>query len=103
MLHFSLNADKTPAQLPVEPGPADAISSLKFSPRADSNRFLVSSWDKNVYLYELDPAAREQKAKLLGTFEHRAPVLDACFGENDDVIYSAGLDWDVRRYGCKMR
>jgi cell cycle arrest protein BUB3 len=33
---------------------------------------------------------------LLQTFEHRAPVLDVCFGASDEEFYSAGLDWDVR-------
>lgn len=30
-------------------------------------------------------------------FEHRAPVLDVCFGEGEEEAFSAGLDWDVRR------
>lgn len=56
-------------------------------------RLLVASWDKNVYLYELEGTS----SKLLQTFEHRAPVLDVCWGENEDEAFSAGLDYDVRR------
>ena len=37
---------------------------------------------------------------LLKKFEHRAPVLDVCFGKNDEVAYSAGLDYDVKRSVC---
>lgn len=36
-------------------------------------------------------------------FEHRAPVLDVCWGGEEgqegegEEVYSTGLDWDVRR------
>ncbi|PLB35620.1 WD40 repeat domain-containing protein [Aspergillus candidus] len=78
--------------------PTDAISALKFSPEPESTRVVVSSWDKNVYLYELrDENGNIGEGKMLQKFEHRAPVLDVCFGANEDEIYTAGLDWDVRR------
>lgn len=78
--------------------PTDAISALKFSPEPDSTRIVVSSWDKNVYLYDLrDENGAVGEGKLLQKFEHRAPVLDVCFGANEDEIYTAGLDWDVRK------
>lgn len=72
--------------------PNDAISSLVFSTDTP-NRLLVSSWDKNVYLYELVDGADE--AKLVNTYEHRAPVLDVCFGANRDEAFTAGLDRQV--------
>lgn len=82
----------------VSSPPADAISSLKFSPVPVSTRFAASSWDKNVYLYDLkDENGQAGEGKLLQKFEHRAPVLDVCFGENEDELYTAGLDWDVRK------
>ncbi|KAF7154971.1 hypothetical protein CNMCM5623_003229 [Aspergillus felis] len=85
-------------QFTVANPPTDAISALKFSPDPNSTRIVVSSWDKNVYLYDLrDENGNVGEGKLLQKFEHRAPVLDACFGENEDVIYTAGLDWDVRK------
>ncbi|KAJ5916797.1 Mitotic checkpoint protein BUB3.2 [Penicillium tannophilum] len=78
--------------------PTDAISALKFSPEPDSTRIVVSSWDKNVYVYDLrDENGQVGEGKLLQKFEHRAPVLDVCFGENENEIYTAGLDWDVRK------
>jgi cell cycle arrest protein BUB3 len=52
-----------------------------------------------VYLYTLGPGkgSPDQKTcSLVQKFEHRAPVLDVCFGESDDEFYSAGIDWDVR-------
>ena len=47
-----------------------------------------------MYLYELSGAS----SQLLQTFEHRAPVLDVCWGAREDEAYTAGLDWDIRRY-----
>lgn len=74
--------------------PSDAISALRFSPHANSNKFAVAAWDKHVYLYEL---VSSKECNQIGKFEHRAPVLDVCFGRDDSEIYSACLDWDVRR------
>jgi len=74
--------------------PNDAISALVFSPDSPS-RLLVSSWDKNVYLYEVVEGADE--AKLVNTYEHRAPVLGVCFGANRDEAFTAGLDRQVMR------
>ncbi|KAM0803078.1 nuclear pore complex subunit [Usnea florida] len=71
--------------------PTDAISAIQFAPT--SLRLLVASWDKHAYLYDTSTTG----GQLLNKFEHRAPVLDACFGENDEEAYTAGLDWDVRR------
>ena len=47
-----------------------------------------------MYLYEIVGSV----GNLLQRFEHRAPVLDVCWGKDQQVAYSAGLDWDVRKY-----
>ncbi|PYH96636.1 nuclear pore complex subunit [Aspergillus ellipticus CBS 707.79] len=86
------------SQFTVASPPTDAISALKFSPDPESTRIVVSSWDKNVYLYDLrDENGAVGEGKLLQKFEHRAPVLDVCFGATEEEIYTAGLDWDVRK------
>lgn len=78
--------------------PSDVISAVQFSPEPESTRFVVSSWDKNVYLYDLrDENGTIGEGKLIQKFEHRAPVLDVCFGQNEDELYTAGLDWDVKK------
>ncbi|KAK4041158.1 WD40-repeat-containing domain protein [Parachaetomium inaequale] len=82
------------AQFEAAQPPKDAISSLVFSPFA-SRRMLVSSWDKNVYLYEVADGAEE--ANLVGTFTHRAPVMDVCFGADDNEAFLAGMDHQVNR------
>jgi cell cycle arrest protein BUB3 len=48
-----------------------------------------------VYLYEVADGAEE--ANLVGTFKHRAPVLDVCFGSSPDEAYTAGMDRRVMR------
>ncbi|KAL8906500.1 MAG: hypothetical protein Q9207_001986 [Kuettlingeria erythrocarpa] len=78
------------AQYELSDPPSDAISAIKFAP--GSLRLLVSSWDKNVYLYDTSQSG----GQLLRKFELRAPVLDVCFGESEDDAYLAGLDYDVR-------
>ncbi|KAL1839785.1 hypothetical protein VTJ49DRAFT_1159 [Mycothermus thermophilus] len=81
-------------QFEVAQPPQDAISALAFGP-GTSRRLLVSSWDKNVYLYEVSNNADE--ATLVRTFEHRAPVLDVCFGASPDEAYTAGIDHQVKK------
>jgi cell cycle arrest protein BUB3 len=49
-----------------------------------------------VYLYEVADGAEE--ANLVGTFEHRAPVLDVCFGASPDEAFTAGMDRQVKRF-----
>jgi cell cycle arrest protein BUB3 len=76
----------------LSPQPSDVISSITFS--QNSQRLLVASWDKHVYLYDVLASPGQQ---LVRKFEHRAPVLDACFGDDESSAYTAGLDWTVRR------
>ncbi|KAI0132672.1 WD40-repeat-containing domain protein [Xylariales sp. AK1849] len=80
--------------------PNDAISSLVFAPESPT-RLLVSSWDKNVYLYDTHTDSEGGHGTLLQTFEHRAPVMDVCFGADDDEAFSAGMDWTVRKIDLK--
>ncbi|KAF3044908.1 hypothetical protein E8E11_003420 [Didymella keratinophila] len=81
------------SQFELAQNPTEPISKVTFSPRTPT-RLLVSSWDRHVYLYDTHG---EPGGKLLQKFEHRAPVLDVCFGRDDNEAFSAGLDWEVRR------
>ncbi|RYP26466.1 hypothetical protein DL767_008028 [Monosporascus sp. MG133] len=83
------------SQFELAQPPNDAISSLVFAPES-STRLLVSSWDKNVYLYDTQGEGEGGHGSLIRTFEHRAPVMDVCFGANDNEAFSAGLDWQVK-------
>lgn len=81
--------------------PDDAVSRVVFAPES-STRLLASSWDKNVYLYEIDDGDAAS-ASLVRQFEHRAPVLDVCFGASDNEAFTAGMDHRVMRYVNDMR
>ncbi|KAJ9149048.1 Mitotic checkpoint protein BUB3.2 [Pleurostoma richardsiae] len=82
-------------QFEVAQPPDDAVSRVVFA-RESPTKLLVSSWDRNVYLYEIQDGD-EPTANLVRKFEHRAPVLDVCFGANDNEAFSAGMDWQVKR------
>jgi len=80
-------------QFELKSPPSDAISAVRFAP-GSSTKLLVSSWDRHVYLYDTHAVPDGQ---LIRSFEHRAPVLDVCFGEDENEAFTASLDWDVRR------
>ncbi|KAI9842100.1 MAG: hypothetical protein M1837_007461 [Sclerophora amabilis] len=80
-------------QIELASPPSDAISAVKFAP-GSSTKLLVSSWDKSVYLYDI---LAQEGGLLIQSFEHRAPVLDVCFGADDKEAFTGGLDWDVRK------
>lgn len=96
-------AEKATTQFELSQPPSDAISAVRFAPESPT-RLVVSSWDKHVYLYDTQVEKTEggklpaTGGTLLKKFEHRAPVLDVCFGADDNEIFSAGMDWDVKRY-----
>ncbi|KAG5981503.1 hypothetical protein E4U55_002880 [Claviceps digitariae] len=81
-------------QFELSPPPGDAVSAVAFAP-TDSSKLLVSSWDKNVYCYKV--AGGDAQGTLTNTYEHRAPVLDVCFGANDNEAFTASIDWTVSR------
>ncbi|RCI10408.1 hypothetical protein L249_4355 [Ophiocordyceps polyrhachis-furcata BCC 54312] len=81
-------------QYELSPPPGDAVSSLAFAP-GSVTKLLVAAWDTKVYSYDI--AGGPDETHLIKTYEHRAPVLDVCFGASDDEAFSAGLDWGVNR------
>ena len=82
-------------QYELQPPPEDTVSALAFAP--NSSELLVSSWNRNVILYEV--TGQDGQAALKKSYPHNAPVLDVCYGADDKVAYSAGMDWQVNRYG----
>ena len=81
-------------QYELSPAPTDAVSSIAFAP-SSGTKLLVSSWDKKVYCYDL--AGGPGETTLVTTYEHRAPVLDVCFGASDNEAFTAGMDWAVNK------
>ena len=82
-------------QYELQPSPEDTVSALAFAP--SSGELLVSSWNRSVLRYEVN--GHDGQAALKQTYPHNAPVLDVCYGADDKVAYSAGMDWQVNRYG----
>ncbi|KAF4555638.1 WD domain-containing protein 28 [Elsinoe fawcettii] len=83
------------AQYELAEPPKDIISAVKYAP-GSSTRLLVSSWDRKIYLYETpSPNGSSDDEYLIISIEHRAPVLDVCFGADENTAFSAGLDRDV--------
>ncbi len=88
---------RSPAsQFELAQPPNDAISALAFAPGSPT-RLLASSWDKHVYLYDTQGESEAGHGSLIRTFEHGAPVMDVCFGADDNEAFSAGMDWQVKR------
>lgn len=85
-------------QYELSPPPGDAVSALAFAPDAPT-KLLVSSWDKKLYSYDV----AHPESSLLQTYDHRAPVLDVCFGDNGSEAFTAGMDWVVNRYDIEAR
>lgn len=80
-------------QYELSPPPGDAVSAIAFAPTS-ATKLLVSSWDKNLYSYDISNGAGDN---LVNTYQHQAPVLDVCFGDDDNEAFTAGMDWAVNR------
>ncbi|KAI5362777.1 putative WD40/YVTN repeat-like-containing domain superfamily [Septoria linicola] len=76
--------------------PTDVISSVVFSP--DSNTLVVSSWDKDRAILIYRRSESSAPFELSSTIAANGPVLDLCFGANDDDVYAVGLDQSTARY-----
>lgn len=74
--------------LPFENLIGDAVSSIRFAPL--SNNLLISSWDSNLRLYDVDGSLLRLEAPS------QAGLLDCCF-QNESLAFSAGSDGCIRR------
>ncbi|GJN69593.1 hypothetical protein PCL_02173 [Purpureocillium lilacinum] len=81
-------------QYELSPPPGDAVSAVAFAP-VSPTKLLVASWDKKVYSYDVSGGADENS--LSNTYEFRAPVLDVCFGADDNEAFTGTVDWGVNR------
>lgn len=52
-------------------------------------------------MYQYD--VKQGESNLGRTYDHRAPVLDVCFGSNDSEAFTAGMDWAVNRCGQSFK
>lgn len=77
------------------PPPGDAISAIRYAPNSPT-RLLVASWDRNLYLYDTH-GGDAGTGTLIQKYNHRSPILDVCFGEDDNVAFTAGVDNQVKK------
>ncbi|KAK5110687.1 hypothetical protein LTR85_000748 [Meristemomyces frigidus] len=81
------------AQYELDNPPSDAISSVSFS--ASGNKLAVGSWDRTVSIYRRAESGEAPFIRETGA-QCRAPVLDVCWGADEETLYCVGLDQDVR-------
>ncbi|XP_051122097.1 mitotic checkpoint protein BUB3.3 [Andrographis paniculata] len=72
----------------------DAISRIRFASR--SNNLLISSWDSNLRLYDVDKSELRLEAPSGG-----AALLDCCFG-SESMAISANSDGSITRYDMHL-
>jgi len=72
----------------LHPAPSDGITSMNI---LENRYLLVSSWDSNVHLYDLNSRS------LKTSYQHKAAVLDSSFFDRNN-FYSGGLDKTVKHY-----
>ena len=87
------------SEFQLKEAPTDGISSLKFSPKNsishhEQNLLLVSSWDSQVRLYDID----DNQLKASYKNKSLAAVLDCCFGGDSSHCFSGGLDNTLYAY-----
>ncbi|KAH1261107.1 Mitotic checkpoint protein BUB3.3 [Glycine max] len=78
------------SELELEKEFGDAISRTRFAPH--SNNLLISSWDSNLRLYDVDASLLRLQAPS------QAPLLDCCF-QDDAVAFAAASDGLIRSAG----
>jgi len=73
--------------------PTDGVSSLSWSPNA--NLLVATSWDNQVRCWEVSPQG-QSAAKVATT--HEKPVLCSCWNATGDVVFSGGVDNQVKMW-----
>ncbi|KAK4544875.1 hypothetical protein LTR36_003779 [Oleoguttula mirabilis] len=81
------------AQHELDNPPSDAISSVSFS--SSGTKLAVGSWDRTVSIYQRAESGETPFIRQTGV-QCRAPVLDVCWGADEETLYCVGLDQDVR-------
>ncbi|KAF2299106.1 hypothetical protein GH714_030646 [Hevea brasiliensis] len=82
---FQMNGVELPFENPI----GDAVSRIRFAPL--SNNLLISSWDSNLRLYDVDGSLLRLEAPS------QAGLLDCCY-QSESMAFSAGSDGGIRRY-----
>ena len=84
------NGDSNKSEFRLKDAPDDGISSVRFGPNS-SQFLLVSSWDKNVRLYDV------QSNTLRVKYAHQRPVLSCAF-QDPIHVWSGCLDGKLKSF-----
>ncbi|CAI5760532.1 unnamed protein product [Candida verbasci] len=79
--------------------PDDSIEDLSFSPQQDL--LSVSSWDKKVRIYEIDPNSGLNQGRAL--YEHDGPVFSSRWSIDGTKVISGGADNQVKIYDIQSQ
>jgi len=77
------------SEIQLSTPPADGITNVVFG-RHTPDSLLVSSWDNSVRLYNTTQNVQVHQ------YQHKAAVLDVCFGRTDSQCFSGSVDRSVR-------
>lgn len=92
-------APNTNGDYEITSPPADGVSSVSFSPKA--NFLCATSWDNQVRIWEVACTQMSKNSAAKAQTSHDAPVLHASWHSDGSKIFSAGCDnkakcWDLQ-------
>lgn len=80
----------------VTPSPADSISSLSFSPRADI--LVATSWDNQVRCWEISRSGASLASAPKASISHDQPVLCSAWKDDGTTVFSGGCDKQAKMW-----
>ncbi|CAH8392654.1 unnamed protein product [Eruca vesicaria subsp. sativa] len=80
----------------VTPSPADSISSLSFSPRADI--LVATSWDNQVRCWEISRSGTSLASAPKASISHDQPVLCSAWKDDGTTVFSGGCDKQAKMW-----
>jgi cell cycle arrest protein BUB3 len=86
---IELSVGPVMSEIHLSTPPSDGVSNVVFG-RHTPDSLLVSSWDNSVRLYNTTQNVQ------LHQYQHKAAVLDVCFGRSDGQCFSGSVDRSVR-------
>lgn len=76
--------------------PADSVSSLNFSPKA--NHLIVTSWDNQVRCWEIMQSGTNVNSTPKAAISHDQPVLCSAWKDDGTTVFSGGCDKQVKMW-----
>ncbi|KAF3674393.1 mRNA export factor [Capsicum annuum] len=94
---FSATANTNPNKsIEVKEPPADSVSSLCFSPKA--NLLVATSWDNQVRCWEVTGSGTNVGTVPKASISHEQPVLCSTWKDDGTTVFSGGSDKQVKMW-----